>query len=651
MAARLHETRTPGFCSFSRSGFPLSALKKLSLLVLTAAASAGCTCADTGVFEDRFACTDNGQCAAGFVCDLNLGECVKDRGDAGQGGGSGGGMGQDAGPPALVLTSAPQTVTVGSCSMPVTFELRNAEVTSPASVTFAADPLGGLSLFRGPGCSDAGTLTVQPGSSSGSFSFLALDAGAFRLSFSTVDFGQATQLATTVFPMPSAVAFRGVPQTVRAGDCSGPIEVELRDSTDAGAAANAPVNIGLTSMPAGLSFFSDANCSAPITQATIPFGASRAAFRAQSDTGAAYTINAAAMGLSPGSRTHTVLPMVRTGQCTLADGSLSATCTFLPPVLLLSDSFVVFQVSSGSNVAGALALLCELTGTGTLQCRRGQSDGDAVVSFQVAEVKGATVRKVETYCDGGLSMPLVPAAPAGSTFVLSANQNNGNVIDDSDFDVGRLNDAGTAVDFDFGGTCGGPQSLLAQVVTLPNIVVTHGTVSISAADSALSLVEAPAPQSGVLFAQWRGATNSPGICDRTVRASLQGTSLDFSRANGSTTAFCTASVLGPLSYDKVDFRNTASVQQVNVTMGVGTTMSTSTVAAVDRTRTLVFSGSQASTGQALGEGTHQGTTNTTDYLGDVSATFTFASPTQLTSRRASSLGASRWTAFVVELKP
>ena len=90
-------------------------------------------------------------------------------------------------------------------------------------------------------------------------------------------------------------------------------------------------------------------------------------------------------------------------------------------------------------------------------------------------------------------------------------------------------------------------------------------------------------------------------------------------------------------------------------MGVGTATATGTVTAVDRTRTLVFTSSQGLTGQALGEGALAGSTNTTDFLGDVSASLTLGGTayqsTQLSAQRGSAVGSSRWTAYVVELVP
>ena len=555
----------------------------------------------------------------------------------------------------------PATVAVGSCSPPITFEVRNGTAVTgvPAStpVTLAATPAGTLGLFRGSGCSLAQPLTLAPDASFGSFSFFAGDGGTFSLALSGPGLLAASQQATTTWPAVASLAFTTAAQTVRAGDCSAAVTVELRDGTNAPAKANTALALALSALPApGVLFHTDALCaSAAVSQVTVPFGASRATFYVARATGQPYTLTAT-LGALTASRLHTILPVVRSGTCVVGDADGGALCPVSPAVLSLADSFLVYQVESRSDVAGAAAVLCELDGVSNISCRRGQTDLDAVITWQVAEVKGSTVRRVSTVCDGGLSIPLGSAAPPGSSFVLTANENDGTTINDSDFNIARLNDAGTAVDFSFGGPCTGPQSMLAQVVTLPGITVVRGTSSLPSGMTLRSFNDPPTPQAGVLFAQWGAPSGTAGICDRAIRAELNANSINFSRANGSSTAFCTTLGVAPIQYEKVDFRTTASVQQVNTTLGVGNLSTTLTLgAAVDRTRTLVFTGGQGSSGQGLGEGTHVGNSNSSDFIGEVALSFslpgTATQATQLAARRGSMLGASRWTVWVVELIP
>lgn len=670
---------------------------------------AGCTCDDTGATNGRYVCATNDDCAEGYFCDFTK-ECIRNGGsmgggvggggtaggtggagagggggsggggvgggepDGGVGGGSAGGSGGgggggggggsgggsvDAGFLALVFTSGAQTIPVGSCSAPVNFEVRNGTVPTGVAggtvVTFSAAPGNVLGLFRGAGCADAGPLTMAPDASTGTFSFFGSDGGTFALSLTAPGFASATQQATTTYAPVAALVFTTAAQTVRAGDCSTALTVELRDSANNPTRASPAVALVLTASPLpGVQFFSDPTCATSITQATVPVGASRATFYASSATGQPYTLTATGSGFNT-TRAHTVLPMVRTGSCTIGAADGGTTCAVSPPLLSLTDAFLVYQVQSVSPMAGAVAVRCDLDGLANITCRRRQFDGDALISWQVAEVKGATVRRVDTTCDGGLSVALGSTAPPNGSFVLTANDNDGTIINDNDLNVARLTDAGTAVDFFFGGACQGEQSMGAQVVTLPTVVVSRGFTTLAVGSTTRSISDPPPPTQGVLLAQWTTNAGGAGICDRVLRTELQGNSLNFVRANGSAAAVCTATAVPQISYERVDFKATATVQQVSTTLAAGSAMGTATIPTVDRTRTLVFTGSHSSMGLGLGEGTLVGNSGTTDFLGDVAGTFTLGGSgyqsTQLVVRRATTQGASRWSVWVVELIP
>ncbi len=552
---------------------------------------------------------------------------------------------------------------MGACSSPIAFEVVNdlgsKGVSATTPVSISATPSGGLSLFAGPGCTAATPVTLAPAASSGSFSFRAVgDAGTYSLTLSALGLSSASQQATVVSPSPSGLAFTTAVQTVRAGDCSAPVTVELRDGTNAPATVSIATAVALTSTPAipGVLFFFDAQCTQPIAQAIVPAGASTTTFYVSRATGLSYSLSAT-LGFATGSLPHHILPVVRAGSCLLASGNTIVTCPVEPPVLTLSDSFLVYQVASGSAVSGSVATLCELTGAASVTCRRGLTDMDALINWQVAEVKGATVQKAQTNCDGGsnIAIPIATSAPIGSSFVLSAGHNIGNAVDDNDFNIARLNGAGTGLEFLFGGICASNQGMLGQVVTMPNITVTRGTTTLAEGIAQRTIVESPAPQSGVLLAQWLAPSVGPAICDRTIRPELNGALVSFSRGNGSVAPFCAMQVLSQVFYEKIDFKTAASVQQISVMMGANIGATMATITAVDRTRTLVFTGGQASMGQSLGESAHEGTTNTTDFQGEVAVLLSLGGTgfesTQLVALRASMLGASRWSAYVVELAP
>jgi hypothetical protein len=628
-----------------------------------------CSCEPTSAEQQRFACSVSEECAAGFICSPSF-ECVRppDGGGAASGGGDAGPDAgfdagrEDAGPLSLAFTTSAQTIATGSCSAPVSFQVRRGpaaaalELATPVSL--AADPPG-LTLFSGSGCTTPGTqTTLAPGSNSGSFSFRAGDAGSFTLSLSSPAFLGATQSATVSPPQaPSALGFGGGTAPARSGECSGPIPVELRDLGGIPRPSSAATVVALSSTPSpGINFFSDSSCITPITSLTLPAGSASVGVFVSRDTAMTYSLTAMSPGLSTGTRSFVVLPMVRTGTCVVAGGSGMTACAVNPPVLSLNDSFLVYQVGSASEVAGSATVRCELDAVDSITCHRASTNLDALISWQVAEVKGATVRKVEAICDGGApSLPLVPPAPAASTFLLTAQFNDGQLVNENDFNIARLNAAGSSVDFDFGFCTGNVGSLMAQVVTLPNISVDRGNTSIAADGSSANVSAAPAPASGVLLAQWQvPVLGQSGICDLTLRPELSGPNVHFSRgvdAGG----FCTAPALGNIAWERVDFKATAAVQQLTISMNATVDTITANLNPVDRTRTLLFTGAGGALGQGLGESNYPGNPDGLDFFGEVSAALTLRGSsyqaTGLQAKRESKLGASQWTVYVVELRP
>ena len=157
---------------------------------------AGCQCPTLGVDTTRFACGTDADCVTGFECrDVGSGkECVRSGGaDAGAGGGGGntgggttggggstGGGGVDAGrPEKLAFSSAPQTVSVSTCSAALTVQTLDAldvasNVTTDTSLSITFDAgvdAGVVAFFNSAGCTGSPTtvLTVSAGSNSTSF--------------------------------------------------------------------------------------------------------------------------------------------------------------------------------------------------------------------------------------------------------------------------------------------------------------------------------------------------------------------------------------------------------------------------------------------------------------------------------------------------
>ena len=655
----------------------------------------GCTCAPSGAQDKRYVCTLNDECAPGFFCDPS-GECLRVGGatgggagggfgggdaggdgggssaggggggddagtDAGTDAGSGGGGGADAGQFGLFFTTAAQTLTVGFCSQPVSFEVRNGGLVKgvPAPTSISLSELsGGLGVFNQPTCGGpAGPLLLPMDASIGVFSFFGSDAGAFTLSLTAPGFASATQSATVNYAAFKSIAFIGPAQTVRAGDCSAPVVVELRDAVNTPTRANSPVVVTLSSAPTpGVIFYSDPNCSSvPMTQLTIATGASRGTAYASRDTGRVYTL-AAAVGILTDTLSHVILPVVRVGSCLIGDGGSAIDCPVNPPVLALNDSFVVYQVAGKTEISGAVTVRCSLNALNNVRCSRSNSDSFAEVSWQVAEVKAAMVRNVQTGCDAGITyVPIGATVIPANSFVLSWQLNDGDAVNNNDFNIARVDPGGTVVDFDIA-NCGASLTVGVQLVSLPGIQVDRGNTTLPSGTAVRTLAVPPAPVAAVAFAQWQ-APGVTGVCPYGLRPEVSGANVLLSRgfdAGG----FCTTANLNNIYVERVDFKNTvSSVQQLTISMAVDAGLVNAAIASVDRTRTLVFTGGQGAMGQALGESTHPGDLNGLDYFGELAASLNLTVPagsyqsTQLQARRASTFGAGQWTVYIVELRP
>jgi hypothetical protein len=648
--------------------------------------------------DKRYVCSVNTDCADGFFCDVS-GECIRNGGASGGGGGSagggavgggaGGGGGGDAGggvgggaaggsggggggggsplPDAgltLFFTTQSQSILAGTCSSAVGFEVRLGGVAQgvPATTTVTlTDNSGGvLSLNAGAGCANGGNqLTLAPDASTGVFSYFGGDGGSFTLSLAAMGLTGASQSAVVTYPPFTGLAFLTAPQTVRAGDCSSMLTVELRDGANAAAKASAPVTVSLSSTPTpGLLFYSDAACASAVSQVTVPTGASRATFYAARETGRAYTVTASPPAGASDTVAHTVLPMVRAGNCLIGDGGLTVDCAVAPGVLSLNDSFVVWQVGGSTDMPGGVTVRCNLTTPTNVHCSRLNDDSYAEIAWQVAEVKGANVQRVSAQCDAGVVPVALPmAAPPATSFVLSGQLNDGTQLNDNDFNLAKLNAAGTGVDFDFA-VCNAVVNLGAQVVTLPGISVDRpaANVTFPGGTAVRTVMLPPNPTRGVALAQWHtpGAT---AVCPYGLRPEVSGVNVLLTRGIDAGSP-CTTPFLPNIYVERVDFKNTASsLQQVTFAMDAGTSAATVTLAAVDRTRTLVFTGGQGSMGQALGEGTWYGNPDGVDFLGEIAASLSLPAAsgayqsTQLQATRRSSFGAAQWTVYVLELKP
>ncbi len=219
-----------------------------------------------------------------------------------------------AGPPtALVVTSVSQDIDAGSCSAPVSVQLRDA-AGNPTFYAAAASlaPSSSLTSTRFFLASDTActgsavtSVPVPAGSATASFRFLDATVGTFTLT-ATVNGLSANQTAKTHAGPPAGLKVSSAPVTVAAGECSGQVTLEVQDSGGRTTTALADASVTLSSSSAAGRFFNNASCSGQVTTVTLRGGNSSATFYFTDTVAGTPTLSAAANGLGVATQAQVV---------------------------------------------------------------------------------------------------------------------------------------------------------------------------------------------------------------------------------------------------------------------------------------------------------------------------------------------------------
>lgn len=194
------------------------------------------------------------------------------------------------------------SVATGGCSSTITVELDDTnnnpvtKVTYPITLALAGDP--SATFYLGAGCT-GGTPTGLSNSSTMSFSFKATVAqGSAALTAHNAGVTDASQNWTVTASAPTKLAWKAgstPPGSLARFTCSNAIVVQTQNASSVATNATSAVTVNLSSDTAGaaLSFFSDASCTAPISNVTVPNGASESnSFYVLATGGASTTISA-----------------------------------------------------------------------------------------------------------------------------------------------------------------------------------------------------------------------------------------------------------------------------------------------------------------------------------------------------------------------
>ncbi|SEM06371.1 hypothetical protein SAMN05444354_11120 [Stigmatella aurantiaca] len=641
------------------------------MLLVLLAFWAGCDSGPTGAESRRFACTEDRECAGGFVCRAN--ECLPEETpgtpdggpDAGPPDGGEPDGGPDSGTPDGGDTSLPTRLafgnsqpplTVGQCSNAVEVETRTgtdtaAPVQTATVLTLSANPSAGLTFYRDAACQlPANSVTVEAGSSRAAFHVRGTVAQTVNLGVVAQGLSNANQALTFRAAAPTNLVFVTPAQTLPAGGCSARVEVEARDAYGNPASFPTARTVLLRApSSAGVAFFADPACQTGLSEQVLAPGASRVAFYFKGRTGGAFNLSAIVAEQFSVFQRETLLPMVRTGFCSFSSSSTVEQCRVSPAQLDLSKTMLFFQANSYNNNPHTSNVRCALTARDTITCSRNDDGSEVDILWQTVErPSGLQVQHIPVLCKGAVTqVPVSPVSSLEHTFLLVSAEQGGTTLGDDDFFTARLVSA-NQVDVAFSTACNSGWKASLQAVESPDIHVTRGTTDRMTGTQITVSGLAPVDLSStaLLFTHRVSNTDAPVLCDRVLRGELTSpTTITFSRGAGNPA--CTTASVDAISWERIAFGASARTQHIPVTLNAPIESDDFAITPVDPTRSLIFASGQGPSGQAWGESSYA----SDDIAGAALGVFELEGDTEFEASRAAPLGTVRWNTTVVEFEP
>lgn len=546
-----------------------------------------------------------------------------------------------------------------------------ANVAADLSVGLAASPAGlNPKVFAMAGCAaPVANLTIPTGTSQASLFFSADNPGTLTINATAVGMTGVSQNHTINSAPPTRLALSSAASPAEAGACA-TVRVARQDALGRDATPANPAAVALSALPAtGLELFSDSACAVALAGVSIAGGAASTNFFVKGTTGGSYALSASSAGLTDGTFSFVVLPMVRRGTCSIADSTSSVTCPVLPaiPGNDISRTLMIFAASNAANTPGDANASCRLTTGASVDvvCDRGASGANSVsVSWQTVSFArdfaggGVSVEHFSGIFSGGftaapIAVPVV-AVDLAKSFVLFSSFTFGTDNWANDFFTAKLTSP-TNVDVTLGGdrTAGGLDGWAVQVVSFAGSNVVRDSTSGVGSGAAVTVpgLAADLTRTFPLFTARNDVFyDTDDICKRKLRGVVtNATTLDFTRGDGAGGA-CIDSAIAELAWERVELPAGALVQSVTVTHPNNAAAGWATIAtAVDVTRSVVFMAGQGQGGQAGGESNFGGLGN--DIVGAVLGTASLSGTTVTVTRPAINLGTASFTPFVVQFVP
>lgn len=217
-----------------------------------------------------------------------------------------------AAPSKLAFQTVAQTVEVNACSGITTVQLQDTfNNVTPAAANTQIDlsgSTGTITFYSDAACNTpAAFVTVPAGQNSASFYFKDSTVESVTITAASTGLTSADQ-AQTITPLaPTELAFVSAAQTVAMGACSGLATVETRAGGIPTTVTTA-TTVDLGAAPAGISFYTNSNCSTLAASVIIGAGQGTANFYFKGTVLGTFTITASSTGLTSATQSATITP-------------------------------------------------------------------------------------------------------------------------------------------------------------------------------------------------------------------------------------------------------------------------------------------------------------------------------------------------------
>ena len=204
--------------------------------------------------------------------------------------------------PALIAVVGPSYISAKACAGP--FKITSLDAYSnPSNVShienIAFGALTNMKVFSDSACSSSQASTsIVSGASTTSIYLMDSTVENVTLLLTGSSLGSASDSVTVNSSTPTAIAINTSVMGVSAGDCAGPFEINLKDSSGANAATVTNMAVGLTGGSG--QFYTTSSCGTPVSAVTVAVGTATKQFWFMDTSAEVIFLTAAASGFSQG---------------------------------------------------------------------------------------------------------------------------------------------------------------------------------------------------------------------------------------------------------------------------------------------------------------------------------------------------------------